>query len=394
MTRILFVDDETRAHHVMRSVLGNRFELTCCSTGEQALTILERTPAEVVFADVCMPGMDGIELLGRIREQDNAPPVIMITGVPDPDLAARVIKLGAADFISKPYTFDTLSRKIAGAIKEDRSEETKDISGTSRDDSKQDLLGESPAIRTVRRDIRKAAKTDLPVVIHGETGVGKEIVAQHIHQLSYRCDRPFLAINCAAYPDTLFDSEVFGVEKGAFTDAVSRPGMFEQADGGTLFLDEVSELALPVQTKLLRVLENGTVRRLGSTRTFTADSRVIAASHLNLAALVESGGFRQDLFFRLQILRIEVPALRKRTQDIPVLAVHFLEMYRRKYGNPYRRAHSKDQSRVPERFSIEALDRLTEHSWPGNVRELRNVVYRSAAFASDTTIRAGDIRIV
>jgi DNA-binding NtrC family response regulator len=365
--------------------LGDRFDLVCCLNGEDALAALENNHAEVVLVDAVMPGMNGIELLVRIRNRRDAPPVIIITGVPTPDLAARAIHLGAADFVVKPVDIDTLMQKIAAALIPSR---LTDVSRTMMPD----FLGESDVIDVVRRHVVRAAKSSLPVVIHGETGVGKEIVARYIHDLSGRKDSRHVVLNCSAFPDTLFDSEMFGVEKGAFTDAVSRPGVFEQADGGTLFLDEITEMSLYAQSKLLRVLEDGVVRHLGSSRVFTIDTRLITASHQNLAGAVEAGTFRQDLYYRLSVIRIDVPPLRDRKQDIPILSQHFLDCYRKNQAGRTELSVSSDRfDQSPERFSMCALEKLTEHRWPGNVRELRNVIYRSATFASSSILRAGDL---
>jgi DNA-binding NtrC family response regulator len=327
-----------------------------------------------------MPEMDGLELLARLRESAPDVPVILMSGQATLDAAIRATRLGALDFVEKPVGLERLLLTLRNALQLDRlARENRELRRYWQDELEQ--IGDSPPMAALRSLIERAAPADVPVLILGENGTGKELVARAVHELSPRRGQPFVRMNCAAVPAELVESELFGHEKGAFSGAVGqRRGRFEQADGGTLFLDEIGDMAPPMQAKLLRVLQDGGITRLGGSEETRVDVRVLSASNKDLEAMLQDGGFREDLYYRISTLVVRTPPLRERRADIPALAVHFLEA-------ACRRNHWK-----PRRFSPEALELLQQQPWRGNVRELRNVAERALILSEADPLGPQDVR--
>jgi two-component system nitrogen regulation response regulator NtrX len=380
---VLVVDDELNIRKTLEGVLTDEgYRVDVSETGEEALEYLSRRLADAVVLDVWLPGIDGLETLKRVREIYPLLPVIMISGHGTIDIAVQAVKNGAFDFIEKPISLDKLLITLARAIEREtlRSE---NVELKRKMERKFRLVGDSAAIRKVRAEIAAAGPTNASVLVVGENGSGKEIVAREIHRHSRRADRPFIEVNCAAIPEELIESELFGHEKGAFTGAVGRRrGRFELADGGTLFLDEIGDMSARTQSKILRVLEEKSFERIGGGEKIRSDVRIIAATNKNLPKEVSEGRFREDLFFRLNVFPIRVPALREHREDIPLIAGHFVEETCMELG------------RESKEFSREAAGRLLAHSWPGNVRELRNVVERLVILAPGRRIEEDTVRRV
>ncbi|MDF2629926.1 MAG: putative response regulator in two-component reguatory system, sigma54 dependent transcriptional [Symbiobacteriaceae bacterium] len=355
MRQLLIVDDEPNMAWLFEQSFGREFQVAAARSGTEALAHLERAGADLIMLDLCMPGMDGMAVLKEVKRRWPAIPVVMMTAYATVKTAVEAIKAGAADYVLKPFDLDELRRVMTGALPpEPASVAPPRPAG---------MLGESPAMLEVFRKLARVAPTDACVLILGETGTGKELVARAIHAGSSRAARPFVAFNCAAVPENLLESELFGYEKGAFTDARARkPGRFELAAGGTLLLDEVGDMPLPLQAKLLRVLESRAVEPLGAIRPLPVDVRVLAATHRDLREMVRQGKFREDLYFRLAVVPVGLPPLRERPGDVAVLAAHFLRTLSEKHGKAF------------AGFSPGALAVLTGYGWPGNVRELRNLV--------------------
>jgi len=359
--RVLIVDDDRAILKVLASQLAQdgirTFE---AESGEQALALLDSQPVDVVLTDLRMPGMDGMTLLTRIARSWPEVPVIVLTAYGSIQLAVETMKAGAADFIIKPFDRDEVLfvvRKVFTSVGRNQY--------SAAPESQRSLLGDSSAMAEVRDTIRRAAAGVATVLIRGETGTGKELVATAVHQQSRRAAQPFVKLNCAALPDSLLESELFGHEKGAFTGATSRkPGRVELAHGGTLFLDEIGDVPLPTQVKLLRILQEREFERVGGTETVKVDVRFIAATHRDLETMIKAGGFREDLFYRLNVLPIEVPALRARPGDITVLAQHFAHFA------------AKANGRADCTLDAPASALLAAQPWPGNVRQLENFVER------------------
>ncbi|MFO7892929.1 MAG: sigma-54 dependent transcriptional regulator [Longimicrobiales bacterium] len=365
MARILVVDDEEGIRHVLRQVLEYEgHEVRTASGGSEALSLHEAFDPDLTFLDVKMARMDGLEVLGRIREREPEAVVVMISGHGSIETAVEATRRGAYDFLEKPLDTDRILVTIRNALQQrGLSQEVTRL----RDEveSRYEIVGRSYAIRTVLERIEKVGPTDARVLITGENGSGKELVARALHRVSLRAEEPFVEVNCAAIPSELIESELFGHVKGAFTGAHSdRMGKFERADGGTLFLDEIGDMSLSAQAKVLRTLQDGVVTRVGGESSTQVDVRVIAATNKDLAAEIEAGRFRDDLFFRLNVVPIHVPPLRDRREDIPMLVRHFTE-----------RA-IEEQRLPPRRLSPEAVERLAGMDWAGNVRELKNTVER------------------
>jgi two-component system NtrC family response regulator/two-component system response regulator AtoC len=382
--RLLIVDDE----EAYRNLLNERFSMVGSSvilaaTGEEALQKIRSQPFDVGILDLRMPGMDGIELFKKIREYQPLSEVIFLTGQATVDIAIEAMKLGAYDFLTKPCQLSELQVVVQKAHekkqlteKVSRQHELQLRAGTVN------LVGETPAMQEVKRLIAKVAPTDSTVLIEGESGTGKEIVANSIHQNSRRENNPFVIINCGAVPETLLESELFGHERGAFTGAVKRKsGLFEIADSGTLFIDEVSEMSPGMQVKLLRVLETGRFRRVGDIKEIEVDVRVICATNKRLRDEVAQGRFREDLFYRINVMSVSLPALRERKEDIPLLVEHFIRSSRFPGTDKIRITH-------------EVLERLTEYAWPGNVRELSNVIERAMILSNNDLITSREIPIL
>lgn len=372
MWKILLVDDEPKDHALLAMVLPPEYRLVSCFTGQEALSMVGEEKPDLVLLDIRLPDMSGIEVLKALGSQSHRPIYFMLTGYPDTELVVDSIKAGADEYIVKPYRSRDLLRKIRKhlLIRGLQGETTRPVPpGTAAGA----LVGDSSALREIRSLIATYAASDETVLITGESGTGKEVVAQALHRDSARSRGPFNAVNCGAVPETLFESEMFGSDRGAFTGATNRPGLFESSDGGTLFLDEIGELSPSQQVKILRVLEDKRVTPLGSHRATPVDVRVIAATNRDLRRALETREFRSDLFYRINVLRISIPPLRERREDIPSLCFHFLRELKGPGGG--------ESYLAPASFQ-----KLLRHSWPGNVRELKNVISRARALCEDEKI--------
>lgn len=365
MAHILVIDDERSIRNTMKDILEfEKHAVTLAEDASQALEAIGRETFDLIFSDIKMPGMDGMELLGVLMEKGVEAPVVMISGHGNIETAVEAIKKGAFDFIEKPIDLNRLLVTVRNAL--DKSElvvETKTLKRKIA--SKYQMIGHSPAIEKVRQMIERVAPTDARVLITGANGTGKEVVAHLLHEQSHRSNAPLVEVNCAAIPSELIESELFGHEKGAFTSAVKqRIGKFEQADGGTIFLDEIGDMSLAAQTKVLRVLQENELSRVGSDKTIRVNVRVFAATNKDLKQEIEKGNFREDLYHRLNVIPIHVPSLDERKEDIPLLVSHFSALISAEQGIP------------TKRFAAEAVEALQQRSWTGNIRELRNVVER------------------
>ena len=377
---VLVVDDEAGLRSVLASALrGAGWRVDAVVSGEDCLERTARRTYDVILLDVRLPGLDGLAVLEALREQGVEAHVIVMSGHGNVESAVRAIKMGAFDFIEKPFPLDKAVLVTRNALRQRRLEqENREL--RAHVDRRSALVGESPAIARLRKQIEVAAPTDGRVLIVGANGTGKELVARSVHARSRRAAGPFIEMNCAAIPEELIESELFGHARGAFTGAVgSRTGKFRAADGGTLFLDEVGDMTLRTQAKMLRVLEEQVVEPLGGDAGTRVDVRVIAATNKDLAAAIENGTFRDDLFFRLDVIRIRVPPLTERREDIPLLAAHFMRTLARRHGQ---RVKTLDAS---------ARTLLHAHHWPGNVRELRNVIERLAIMVPGDVVTAHDL---
>jgi DNA-binding NtrC family response regulator len=379
--RILVADDEANILRVLSTMLARGgYEVRTAPDGEAALSEFRRTSFDAVVTDLKMPRMDGMTLLREIVKTDPDVPVIIITAHGTVDTAVEALKTGAFDYVTKPFDRDELGAVIGKALRT-RALRVSDL----RVDPAESLfsgriVGESQQIRAVKTLIERVAPSDSTVLVTGESGTGKELVAAALHEGSRRAQKPLIKVNCAAIPGALMESELFGHERGAFTGAVaSKPGRFELADGGTLFLDEVGELPLPMQAKLLRAIQEGEFERVGGVRTLKVDVRLVAASNRDLAREVEQGAFRGDLYYRLNVVPIEIPPLRMRPDDIPSLVRHFLDKYNRK--------HKKNVALV----TADAMSCLMTHTWPGNVRELENLMERLILLGGPDEITRDDL---
>jgi two-component system nitrogen regulation response regulator NtrX len=372
---VLVIDDEANIRKTLEGVLSDDgYKVLQAGDGPQGLEILSRSFVDAVLLDVWMPGLDGLETLKRIREMSPFVPVIMISGHGTIDTAVKAVKMGAFDFIEKPISLTKLLITLSRAIEQGELR-LENVELKERVEKKYRLVGESEAMGRVRAEIAAAGPTNASVLVAGENGSGKEIVAREIHRHSKRADRPFVAVNCAAIPDELIESELFGHEKGAFTGATGRRrGRFELAEKGTLFLDEVGDMSPRTQAKILRVLEEKQFERVGGGEKIRADVRIIAATNRNLPKEVEAGRFRDDLYFRLNVFPILVPALRNRKDDIPAIAEYFVGEICTEHG------------KENKKFSRGAIERMLGHAWPGNIRELRNVVERLVILSSGPSI--------
>ncbi|HUP65680.1 MAG TPA: sigma-54 dependent transcriptional regulator [Thermoanaerobaculia bacterium] len=380
MAAILIIDDELSIRETLRDILADEgHRCTLAESAEQGLAIYARDDFDIVLLDVWLPGLDGLSLLERIRQVGSAPPVIMISGHGTIDTAVRATRLGAYDFLEKPLSLERVLLTINHALA-DRTlrQQVRDLRRTLTFDEV--LIGESDGIENLRREIRGAARSASRILITGENGSGKEIVARMLHRESPRSDEAFVAVNCAAIPDELIESELFGHKRGAFTGATEdRKGKFELADRGVLFLDEIADMSLRTQAKVLRALQEQQFQRVGGQQTVQVDVRVIAASNKNLENEIRSGAFREDLFFRLNVIPLSVPPLRERGRDIVLLADHFLHRF------------AAESGQRPKRLSVEAERRLLDYHWPGNVRELRNLMERMTILHDEEVVRAESI---
>jgi len=377
---ILVVDDEKNIRTSLEGILRDEgYRARGIPTGEDLLKQVAQAAPDLVILDVWLPGMDGMQALTELKRLHPELPVIMISGHGTVETAVKATRLGAYDFMEKPLSLEKTVLAVRNALDRQRLEqENRALRQTL--ERRYEIVGESPAVQALRVQIQSAAPSHGRVLIRGESGTGKELIARAIYRQSLRADKPFVEVNCAAIPDELIESELFGHEKGAFTGATTkRRGKFELADGGTIFLDEVGDMSLKTQAKVLRVLEEQTFERVGGTEALSVDVRVIAASNKNLEEEIQHGNFREDLFYRLNVIPFEVSPLRGRTEDIPLLAEHFLHLFSEEYGK-----------RV-KRLSPEALKLLLQHPWPGNVRELRNVIERMVIMVPRDTIAHYDV---
>jgi DNA-binding NtrC family response regulator len=379
-TNILLVDDDERLRTAAGKVLAaGGYQVVSAASGREALEKLKETSVTLIVSDLRLPDLDGIALLKQARELRPEIEVVMITGHASVEKAVEAMRLGAYDFIEKPLDSSALLKTVAKALEKHRlSSENRQLRRQLRQrEGVEALVGDSPAMQSVKQLIGQIAPTDVNVLIQGESGTGKEIAADALHHLSNRRDRPLVKISCAAIPETLLESELFGHERGAFTGAAAaRPGKFELADGGTLMLDEIAEMSPQLQAKLLRVLQDGTFQRLGGTKEIRGDVRLLCATHADIPKAINEGKFRQDLYYRINTVQIVLPPLRERREDISLLAGHFLQMFAAAMG---RDVHG---------IAPAAMDQLLAHNWPGNVRELNHVIQRAVALANGDTIES------
>ncbi len=378
--RVLVVDDEKGVRDAMRQVLEYEgIEVRTAESGDEALKVYPEFHPHLVFLDVKMAGLDGLATLAQIREKDPAAQVVMISGHGTIQTAVEATQLGAYDFLEKPLDTDRILLTLRHALERaDLESENVRLRATVAD--RYEIVGESPAIRELMEVVDRVAPTGARVLISGPNGSGKELVARAIHRRSPRADQPFVEVNCAAIPSELIESELFGHMKGSFTGAFAdRPGKFEQADGGTLFLDEVGDMSAAAQAKVLRALEEGMVTRIGATKSISVNVRVITATNKTLPDEIAAGNFREDLYYRLNVVPIEVPPLRSRRSDIPLLVEKFAADL------------SRDSGVKPKPFDADALDALARRDWPGNLRELRDGVERLLILSSGQTVRAADV---
>jgi len=376
MATVLVIDDERGVRQALASILEDeKHRALCAEDAVVGIKLLEENKVDLVFLDVLLPRLGGLEALGQIRERWPALEVAMISGHGSIDMAVRAVKSGAYDFLEKPLSLERILTVCRNALAlgklraENRSLKKSVL-------SRGEIVGTSAAMNDIRKTIRQAAASDARILITGENGTGKEVVARAVHNASLRSERPFVELNCAAIPESLVESELFGHEKGAFTDAVSgRKGKFEIAHGGTLFLDEIGDMSPSAQSKVLRVIQEQKMERLGGEKTIETDARIIAATNMDLEKACASGRFRRDLFFRLNVIPIHIPPLRERPADIPLLLCHFLS------------------ERGVENFALEqdAQELLLAHDWPGNVRELKNLAERITVMHSGDSINADEL---
>ena len=383
MKRILCVDDEENLRLVVRSFLKrDGYEVETAGSGEEALALLESFGPDVILTDVRMPRMGGLDLLSTLKAKGSDVTVIVMSAYGSMDLAMEAMRAGAYDYIAKPFKNEELLLTLRKA--EERESLRRENRALRQEISKkaqfEDLLSKSPAMQQVFKTISKMADFKTTALITGESGVGKELIARAIHQRSNRKHEPFVAVNCGAIPEALLESELFGYRRGAFTDAhADRTGLFEQATGGTLLLDEIGELPLPLQVKLLRVLQEESIRRLGDNKDIKVDVRILAATHRDLTAETKAGRFREDLFYRINVLPIHIPPLRERKEDIPLLLDHFIARNNLRFSTNIRG------------LDAESRKLLVEYSWPGNVRELENTIERAMVLTERDVITADDL---
>jgi two-component system response regulator AtoC len=376
--RVLIVDDEPNLREMLQAILAREgYDTEGAAGGEEALSRLREHPADIVVTDLRMPGMDGLALLSALRAEGILATVVVMTAYGSTATALEAMKAGAYDYISKPFKPEEIVLTLRKAQERERlrRENLKLRRELGRQFSREGIVFQSQAMAEVLRSVEKVAPYKSTVLVTGESGTGKEVIARAIHHSGPRGSQAFVAVNCGAIPSTLLESELFGHVKGAFTDAVrDRRGLFQEADAGTLFLDEIGELPLPLQVKLLRVLQEGVIRRVGDTREMAVDVRIIAATARVLATEVQRGRFREDLYYRLNVMHLAIPPLRERREDISVLAAHFLQKANDRLGTQV------------ERIAAEAMECLRSYDWPGNVRELENVVERAVVLSEGEVI--------
>ena len=381
--RILIVEDEDKLRRVIQLQLENEgFDVDGASSAEQALPLASL--ADLILTDLRLPGMDGLGLIRELNSRAIDASVVVMTAHGSVETAVEAMKMGASDFLQKPFSLDHLTT-VAQRVLAVRSLQNENRQLREQLDTRyqfDNIIGRSAAMREIFHTVERVAPTRATVLIAGESGVGKDMIARAIHHHSPRKNKPFVKINCTALPENLMESELFGFEKGAFTGAnTSKPGKFEGADGGTVFLDEIGDVPGNIQVKLLRILQERQFERLGSNVTRSVDVRIVAATNVDLRAALEQGRFREDLYYRLNVVPINVPPLRERREDIPFLAIALMKK------------HAADLGSSVREISPAAIDRLVEHSWPGNVRELENTIERSMVLSSHDTLAPADIRI-
>ena len=379
---ICIVDDEPAILHSLRSILEDEgYQVVVATNGIEGLKVVRSDAPDLVILDIWMPEMDGLETLKRLRAQFPGILVVMMSGHGSIETAVKSTKLGAYDYLEKPLDLEKVTILVRNALHQRKLEE-ENLNLRIQVERRFELIGSSSSMNRLREMIEMAAPANSRVLISGANGTGKELVARAIHLKSPRHNRPFVEINCAAIPETLIESELFGHEKGAFSGATSmKRGKFELADGGTLFLDEIGDMSLATQAKVLRVLQEQQFTRVGGTKLINVQVRVIAASNKDLAEEIGKGNFREDLYYRLNVLPIMVPTLKERRDDIPELAQHFLKM------------HSEEQGMKPKEFTAQGLEALQRHDWPGNIRELRNLIERLLIMVPKPMIDASDVEM-
>ncbi|MCX7793016.1 MAG: sigma-54 dependent transcriptional regulator [Thermodesulfovibrionales bacterium] len=377
---ILVIDDEEGIRDSLRGILEDEgYDVITSMNAEEGLRIFDEQTPDLVLLDIWLPGMDGIEALKRMRDRRPSVPVIMISGHGTIELAVKAAKLGAYDFLEKPLALERVIITVKRALEKAALEGT--LRAIKEEEEKYRIIGESPVIKHLKQQIELIAPSGSVVLITGESGSGKELVAREIHRKSQRQKGPFIEVNCAAIPRELIESELFGHEKGSFTGATERKkGKFELADGGTLFLDEIGDMSKEAQAKVLRVIETKEFQRVGGSKNIKVDVRIIAATNKDLSDEVKKGNFREDLFFRLNVIPVRVPSLRERKEDIPLLADYFLELIAQQFGKP------------KKSISSAAIKALLDYNWPGNVRELKNLIERLFILSSGEIITEEDIR--
>jgi len=379
---ILAIDDDLDLLETYKSVLAKKFNVLTAPSGGEALKIVKTTSIQAVLLDIRMPKMDGIKVLEQIKQEDQNIEVIMVTASKDLNTAIEAMKLGAYDYVIKPFDVKELIALIEKALEKRalRQENTSLKESLEQATSYCDLLGQSRAMQKLFKTISSVAPTNSTVLIHGESGTGKELVARAIHKKSTRADKPFIAVNCGAIPENLFESELFGHERGSFTGAMERRvGKFELADGGTLFLDEIGCMPPAMQAKLLRVLEDRKIERLGGEKSIPIDIRLVSATNIDFDKHIEEGKFRQDLYFRLNVIPIELTPLRQRKEDIPLFLNYFINKF------------NKILNKNIQGLEKEAMAQILAHSWPGNVRELQNMVERLVVLSDGEVITKEDL---
>ena len=384
MSRILVVDDERNVLTSFQHLLGKKgHEVLTAKSGEQALSLLGSNSPDLILMDIRMAGLSGLETFRQAKAIVPKVPVIMMTAYGTTDTAIEAMKLGAFEYTLKPFDIPKLTALIERALAMGQLMRTPVTYGAADADARaQRIIGKSSKMIEVYKLIGQVAPSNVTVLIRGESGTGKELVARAIYHHSQRAERPFIAVNCAAIPETLLESELFGYEKGAFTGAVARkPGKFEQASGGTILLDEVGDMSPSTQAKVLRVLQEGTCERLGGHETIRVDVRLLAATNQDLEALIRDRRFREDLYYRLHVVTITVPSLRERKEDIPLLAEYFLKRY------------SLELQKSGMRLSPEALERLSAYEWPGNVRELENCIKQAMVLGQGDVLMPEHLRL-
>src|SRR6186997_3340086 len=378
-SQVMVVDDDLAMCGFLRTFLGSRhYNALTVTNADEALRRFHAERPAAVLLDVVMPGMDGLAALAAFKKIDKDIPIIVISGQGRTSVVVQAMRLGATDFLCKPFDDNELEMVLEKALKQHQlTQEVATLRAQLKEQSKYTMLfGHSHPMQEVRDLIERVSDTDVTVLIRGESGVGKELVARALHEQSLRKDKPFVKVNCAALPTELLESELFGFEKGAFTGAIQhKPGKFEFANHGTIFLDEIGDMSFPLQAKLLQVVQDGEFSRLGGKNDVRVDVRIIAATNKDLEYAVASGQFREDLFFRLNVVSIHLPPLRERREEIPILSDYFLKKYSVQYNKPY------------SELSQETLSLLMDYDWPGNIRELENLIKRTVVLASEAPMR-------